>query len=321
MSSGQNQKSSIDHSLSFEDVSKLFSLPLSEAADILGVSSGVLKKICNENGLERWPHRKYLAGKSIEDIKKEAAKEKNKALRGVSPKSNVTTPSTITSTPGSLAKDNKSPKPTPEISKSQGNNNAQQNQGSKTVATWRSHHMLASGLAIETSTSPDEFKYGFPSAGLSECSNRWWGSSNDSNDGVLKDDDTKTSSEVKDASKVQVDGVSKDDDTKTSSEVKDASKVQVDGVSKDDDTKTSSEVKDASKVQVDDSASMCEERTDSMEEDSKSDKKDEISLSATRKRALEEGKKALNFSVLKKYGADKLRNEEKILLRRLYQTS
>ncbi|XP_021772035.1 protein NLP1 [Chenopodium quinoa] len=274
MSSGQNQKSSIDHSLSFEDVFKLFSLPLSEAADILGVSTSVLKKICNENGLERWPHRKYLAGKSIEDIKKEAAKEKNKALRGVSSKSNVTTPSITTSIPGSLAKDNKNPKSTPDISKSLGNN-AQQKQGSKTVATWQSQHMFASGLAIETSASLDEFKYGFPSAGLSECSNRWWGSSIDSNDGVSKDEDTKTSSEVK----------------------------------------------DASKVQVDDSASMCEERTDSMEEDSKSDKQNEILLSATRKRALEEGKKALNFSVLKKYGADKLRNEEKILLRRLYQTS
>ncbi|KAK2983368.1 hypothetical protein RJ640_017752 [Escallonia rubra] len=63
---------------SFDQVSKLFSIPLSEAADSLvcvagtnlknsadvknfhvaGVSAGVLKKICQENGLLRWPHRK-----------------------------------------------------------------------------------------------------------------------------------------------------------------------------------------------------------------------------------------------------------------------
>lgn len=268
MSPGQNQKSNFDHSLSFEDVSKLFSLPLSEAADILGVSVSVLKKICNENGLERWPHRKYLAGKSIEDIKKEAAKEKSKAPGKNSPKSNVTILS-ATSSPGSHAKD-KTPRSAPEMSKLQGNN-AQQQPGSKPTSTWRSHHMHASGLGIE-GNNLDEFKYGFPSTGLSECSNRWWGSSFVGN------------------------GVSKEE------------------------KKSSSELKEASKVQVDVSASMREEKTDNMAEDSECDKKNEVSLSAIRKRALEEGKKALKLSVLKKYGADKLGNEQKILLRRLFQT-
>ncbi|PHT72946.1 hypothetical protein T459_23731 [Capsicum annuum] len=63
-------------SVSFDEVSKLFNLPLSDAAQSLGVCASVLKKICYENGLVRWPYRKVISGKSIEDIKKEALREK-----------------------------------------------------------------------------------------------------------------------------------------------------------------------------------------------------------------------------------------------------
>ncbi|KAL2940854.1 Protein RKD2 [Bienertia sinuspersici] len=267
MSSGQSQKSNADQSFSFEDVSKLFALPLSEAADILGVPTSVLKKICNENGLERWPHRKYLAGKSIEEIKKEAAREKSKALGVNSPKSSVTTTSTTSTatTSGSHVKD-KSPKSNPEISKPQSNG---QHNGSKTMPTWRSHLMVASGLAMDANTI-DEFKYGFPSNGLSKCTNRWWGGS--SNNGASKEN-----------------------------------------------TKTSSEVEDESKEQASDSLSSMSDKQD--EGSNISDKQDEVSLSGVRKRAVEEGKKALKLHALKKFGADKLGNEEKILLRKLYQTS
>lgn len=124
---------------SWEAISKHFSLPLSDAANNLGTSLpsshiwtfkfqiiyfllifcviiragvcvSVLKKICRENGLDRWPYRKvsfcfcfcfsrflsviffygnlitpprlfqYLAGKSIEDIRRYAAREKIKAI-------------------------------------------------------------------------------------------------------------------------------------------------------------------------------------------------------------------------------------------------
>ncbi|KAF3622750.1 putative general transcription factor 3C polypeptide 5-like isoform X1 [Capsicum annuum] len=47
-------------SVSFDEVSKLFNLPLSDAAQSLGVCASVLKKICYENGLVRWPYRKSV---------------------------------------------------------------------------------------------------------------------------------------------------------------------------------------------------------------------------------------------------------------------
>ncbi|XP_012459807.2 protein NLP3 isoform X2 [Gossypium raimondii] len=39
-----------------------FSLPLDDAASTLGVCTSVLKKICRENGLDRWLHCKPDAG-------------------------------------------------------------------------------------------------------------------------------------------------------------------------------------------------------------------------------------------------------------------
>eukprot|EP00268_Persea_americana_P047987 TRINITY_DN5034_c0_g1_i3.p1 TRINITY_DN5034_c0_g1~~TRINITY_DN5034_c0_g1_i3.p1 ORF type:complete len:233 (-),score=57.64 TRINITY_DN5034_c0_g1_i3:330-1028(-) len=48
----------LNDSLSFNEVAKLFSMPIAEAANILGVCTSVLKKICRDNGLIRWPYRK-----------------------------------------------------------------------------------------------------------------------------------------------------------------------------------------------------------------------------------------------------------------------
>uniref|UniRef100_A0A453EL95 RWP-RK domain-containing protein n=1 Tax=Aegilops tauschii subsp. strangulata TaxID=200361 RepID=A0A453EL95_AEGTS len=45
-------------SLSYEEISKLFSLPIAEAASILGVCTSVLKRICRTHGIVRWPYRK-----------------------------------------------------------------------------------------------------------------------------------------------------------------------------------------------------------------------------------------------------------------------
>jgi hypothetical protein len=44
--------------LRLEDVSPLFSEPISKAAKILGLSESSLKRKCRELGVERWPHRR-----------------------------------------------------------------------------------------------------------------------------------------------------------------------------------------------------------------------------------------------------------------------
>ncbi|XP_020082170.1 protein RKD5-like isoform X2 [Ananas comosus] len=59
----QQQQPAAPHSqskvkLSLDEISKLFSLPIAEAASILGVCTSVLKRICRDNGIARWPYRK-----------------------------------------------------------------------------------------------------------------------------------------------------------------------------------------------------------------------------------------------------------------------
>lgn len=49
-------------------------------------------------------------------------------------------------------------------------------QGGKNVQIGRPQTMLSTSLA-KSVTALDEFKYGFPSNGLSTVSNKWWGSS------------------------------------------------------------------------------------------------------------------------------------------------
>lgn len=45
-------------SLSLEELSQYFHLPINEAAEQLGICATVLKKICRNKGVQRWPHRK-----------------------------------------------------------------------------------------------------------------------------------------------------------------------------------------------------------------------------------------------------------------------
>ncbi|CAK7346671.1 unnamed protein product [Dovyalis caffra] len=156
------QQQNQSKSLSLEDISNHFSLPLSDAASNLGVCVSVLKKICRENGLDRWPYRKYLAGKSIEDIKRHAARERTKALADLAK---------AASNKNVIQQQNN------ENSKSQGMAlpHKLQQQGTKDVLAGRQQIMLAPGLA-KGLMGLDEFKYGFPSDGLSTAANKWWGS-------------------------------------------------------------------------------------------------------------------------------------------------
>ncbi|XP_028751979.1 uncharacterized protein LOC114711720 [Neltuma alba] len=54
--------------------------------------------------------------------------------------------------------------------------NPHHQQGSKNIETRPSHNVVSSNLT-KGMTALDEFKYGFPSEGLSTTSNKWWGSS------------------------------------------------------------------------------------------------------------------------------------------------
>ncbi|KAK3032508.1 hypothetical protein RJ639_036175 [Escallonia herrerae] len=56
-----------------------------------------------------------------------------------------------------------------------------QHQLNKTVQSGRPQDMYSSYMAKKPPASLDEFKYGFPSDGLSTASNKWWGSSIDGN--------------------------------------------------------------------------------------------------------------------------------------------
>ncbi|GER53387.1 plant regulator RWP-RK family protein [Striga asiatica] len=154
---------------SFEEVSKFFSRPLSDAADSLGTCPSVLKKVCYDNGLVRWPYRKFLAGKSIEEIKKDAALEKEKQLAGlkVVGQRNVSLavspsigPQVRSSTTGSLqgSPTLRSLTPPPTINNRSG-----------------SSHINSPAANNTNSPLLDEFKYGFPSDGLSSISYKWWG--------------------------------------------------------------------------------------------------------------------------------------------------
>ncbi|KAL3502929.1 hypothetical protein ACH5RR_037378 [Cinchona calisaya] len=166
--------------LTFDQVSKFFSLPLSDAADTLGVCTSVLKKICHDNGLVRWPHRKFLSGKSIEQIKEDAARAKNKQLNEVlkdaGQLSDALANSSVPLLPGTGTQlQNKTISSVPEISKSQFVMHQQEN---KNPQIGNPKNVHGSNLTTGASADLDEFKYGFPSDGLSTVSYRWWGNSN-----------------------------------------------------------------------------------------------------------------------------------------------
>ncbi|XP_059664905.1 uncharacterized protein LOC132311158 isoform X2 [Cornus florida] len=148
------------------------SLPLS--IYISGVCTNVLKKICHDNGLVRWPHRKFLSGKSVEEIKRDAARERNMELAELSKATGERNGSSEVSSSLGPQLQNKTLSSVQELSNSRGITTQQQ--GNKNVQNGRPQNSHCSSLAKGTQVSLDEFKYGFPSDGLSIASYRWWGS-------------------------------------------------------------------------------------------------------------------------------------------------
>lgn len=52
-----------------------------------------------------------------------------------------------------------------------------QQQGSRNIQNGRPQNLPTASLSKGIAASLDEFKYGFPTSGLSTASNKWWGSS------------------------------------------------------------------------------------------------------------------------------------------------
>ncbi|EFJ28096.1 hypothetical protein SELMODRAFT_73118, partial [Selaginella moellendorffii] len=51
--------------ISLEDLSRYFTMPITQASKELKVSHTVLKKRCRESGIPQWPHRKLKSLKSL----------------------------------------------------------------------------------------------------------------------------------------------------------------------------------------------------------------------------------------------------------------
>ncbi|CAA0816290.1 Unknown protein [Striga hermonthica] len=263
---------------SFEEVSKLFSRPLSDAADSLGTCPSVLKKVCYDNGLVRWPYRKFLSGKSIEEIKKEAALEKEKQLAGlkVVGQRNVSVavspsigPQVRSSTTGSLqgSPTLRSLTPPPTINNRSG-----------------SSHM--NSPAVNNANPPllDEFKYGFPSDGLSSISYKWWGNKSADENAV---DSEKGSS--KDATDKSAQQPNKDLENNTNS----ADLASTDG--------------DAAQGKKNETA--------------ETDPKWASSLTALRSKAAKEGQRALKLGVHRGYSVKTLDRAKKHALLQIFKSS
>eukprot|EP00026_Physarum_polycephalum_P008941 Phypoly_transcript_09048.p1 GENE.Phypoly_transcript_09048~~Phypoly_transcript_09048.p1 ORF type:complete len:421 (+),score=93.76 Phypoly_transcript_09048:136-1263(+) len=55
--------------ITFEQLTKYFHLPINDVAKELGICATMLKKICRKNGIPRWPHRKIKSlNKMIENL-------------------------------------------------------------------------------------------------------------------------------------------------------------------------------------------------------------------------------------------------------------
>uniref|UniRef100_A0A0E0JGB6 RWP-RK domain-containing protein n=1 Tax=Oryza punctata TaxID=4537 RepID=A0A0E0JGB6_ORYPU len=186
-------------SLSYEEISKLFSLPIAEAASILGVCTSVLKRICRSHGIVRWPYRKLVSGKSGDDTKN-AEREKAKELLEISKiaKQKALSASGLsTVSPGAfqgVAKSQQGSSKTGQISPP-GKQNVLG--GSAILA----HGTQTKGIP----TYMDDFKYGFPSSGLSLQTMKWWGTDSHTETTPAKDDNYEAPESANEASKGMTD--------------------------------------------------------------------------------------------------------------------
>lgn len=312
------QQISWDESLTFDEVAKFFSVPIAEAANILGVCSSVLKKICRDNGVPRWPYRKFLAGKTVEEIKREAVRdremteelskssnENNKNVQSSgSPSLPISSAQMPTSKPPNLATQNQSKNGSiiNETSRwQQGvstSGNILQPSGSRIPQAAR-QTMYHTGHRAYISTYLDDFKQGFPKNGLSSVSKKWWGSS-----GSISTEDAPEDSEISEAKLIS----RKSNESSQGIEL---------GTAIENDSKLTSEVDGFSKEgKFSDSESISRPAGHMGSRDE--DLMHISTLSRTRKRNAENGRKALKLGVTNGYGTYKIGDKYKVLLERIF---
>ncbi|CAM0144433.1 unnamed protein product [Urochloa decumbens] len=168
-------------SLSYEEISKLFSLPIAEAASILGVCTSVLKRICRTHGIVRWPYRKLVSAKAGDDTKapeREKAKELLELSKNAKQKAFTPSASSIvsSSTSQGAAKSQQGSSKTGQVSLSPP-------AGKQNVPVTLAHGSQAKAIP----SYMDDFKYGFPSSGLSCETMKWWGGNSDTDCAPTKD--------------------------------------------------------------------------------------------------------------------------------------
>lgn len=83
--------------------------------------------------------------------------------------------------------------------------NLQQQQGSKNTVVGQSQVLLNASLTKGIMV-PDEFKYGFPSDGLSTATYKWWGSSSSDVNGSTNSEEAETDEVDKNQSEEKADG-------------------------------------------------------------------------------------------------------------------
>ncbi|KAL0362533.1 UNVERIFIED_CONTAM: hypothetical protein Scaly_1208500 [Sesamum calycinum] len=282
----------------------------------------------------------FLSGKSIEEIKKDAVIEKEKQLaelKVAGERKETLASSAVSSSLG--------PRPqSTNIGSSQETSNLRMlpQQPTKDNQTETSLNMHSSTMNKANSATFDEFKYGFPSHGLSSVSYRWWGSrtDNDSNG-----DSQRTSSvdakERKQQGKVSVDAAADlssadgkqqgKDSVDTAADVSSADgEQQADGQQQGKDSVdpapdvSSADGEQQGKDSVDTAADLSsadEEETEAKKNETNSDVQWMGLLSALRKRAAKEGKQALKLGVYKKYNMTTLDRNKKMVLLQIFKSS
>ncbi|KAH9325671.1 hypothetical protein KI387_005849, partial [Taxus chinensis] len=282
------------------------------------VCSSVLKKICRDNGVPRWPYRKFLAGKTVEEIKRDAIKdrestqdlmkapnENNKILpSNGAPSLGISYAQTPESKPSTLGIqiESKSGITTNDTVRwQQGvstSGNILQTSGTRIPQAVR-QHPYHSGHRVFIQTYLDEFKHGFPKNGLSSFSNRWWGSN-----GSLSSQNAS-----KDSQRSEAMSAGRTSQKSEGNEVGNTIQQNKEFISESD------------AVLKEKNVSLNNEGISNLPGQMKSHDEDLMHatiLSRTRKKNAENGRKALKLAVTNGYGAHKLEEKDKVLLKQVF---